>query len=415
MLRCNRKAGPAAGGGATMGHRILTIAGTRPEAIKLAPVALGAARRPGLDLRLVATGQHDTMFEQVIDAFGVTVDRHLALAEPGQSIEALAARVADAIRRLIDELDPALILVQGDTTSAWAAAKAAHQAGVPVGHVEAGLRSHDMALPWPEERNRVEIDAMASLLFAPTDDSRHNLLCEPAVTGAIHVTGNTGIDALLAMRARVGLHSPEDSRKLILVTCHRRENIGAGIAGICDALHRLAERSDVRIVLPVHPNPAVRGGVESALAGTSIELVPPLGYPEMVRFLVSAHLILSDSGGLQEEAPALGIPLLVMRDNTERPEALACGNIALVGTDSARIIAEATRLLDDPAAHAVMARPAFPYGRGDAAEKILDIIEDWLAKGHETSLPAREGLGVGASPRAKDIREGRNPPPTSSS
>lgn len=361
-----------------MGHRILSIAGTRPEAIKLAPVAIEAARRPSLAHRLIATGQHDAMFEQVIEAFGVRVDRRLALAEPGQSIDALAGRVADAIRRLIDELDPALILVQGDTTSAWAAAKAAHRAGVPVAHVEAGLRSHDMAVPWPEERNRVEIDAMAALLFAPTEDARRNLLAEPAVTGAIHVTGNTGIDALVAMRARIAVPPQEDGRKLILVTCHRRENIGPGIAGICDALHSLARRGDVRIVLPVHPNPAVRAGVESALAGTSVELVPPLGYPEMVALSAGAHLILSDSGGLQEEAPALGVPLLVLRENTERPEALACGNLALVGTDSARILAEASRLLDDAAAHAAMARPAFPYGRGDAAEKILDIIENWL-------------------------------------
>lgn len=371
-----------------MRTRILSVAGTRPEAIKLAPIALAAALRPRLDHRLVATGQHDALFEQVTEAFGVEVDCRLALAEPGQSIEALAARVADAVKRLTDELAPALVLVQGDTTTAWAAAKAAHAMGVPVGHVEAGLRSHDMALPWPEERNRVEIDAIATLLFAPTEDARRNLLAEAAVGGAIHVTGNTGIDALLAMRARLAPSPPRDGRKLILVTCHRRENIGAGIAGICDALHRLAERGDVRIMLPVHPNPAVRAGVEMALAGTSVELVAPLGYPEMVAHCAGSHLILSDSGGLQEEAPALGVPLLVLRENSERPEALACGNIALVGTDSDRIVAEATRLLDDPAAHAAMAQPAFPYGRGDAAEKILDIIEDWLAQSLRNSPPS---------------------------
>ena len=316
----------------------------------------------------------------MVAAFGLAIERNLGLLKAGQSIEALEARIAAALPPLIDALRPDMVIVQGDTTSAWAAALAAHRHGVPVGHVEAGLRSHDLANPFPEERNRVAIDAISTLLFAPTDDARRNLITESSAAGRIIVTGNTGIDALLAMRESARnwrLH--DGGTRLILVTCHRRENIGAGIASICAALRQLAERRDVQIVLPVHPNPDVRAGVEQALAGIQrIQLLPALSYPEMVRLMDAAHLILSDSGGLQEEAPALGVPLLVLRDNTERPEALATGNIALVGTDTDRIIAAATRLLDDPVAHAAMSRPAYPYGQGDAAERILDAIEDWF-------------------------------------
>jgi UDP-N-acetylglucosamine 2-epimerase (non-hydrolysing) len=254
------------------------------------------------------------------------------------------------VTKLVAELAPDMVLVQGDTTTAWAAALAAHAAGVAVGHVEAGLRSHDPLLPWPEERNRVAIDAISTLLFAPTGQSRANLLAEPAVTGRIHVTGNSGIDALMWMHARTDV-LPTPGERLILVTCHRRENIGAPIARVAAALAVLAERTDVRIVLPMHDNPSVRAGIVAALGGVAgVELIEPLPYPEMVALLARAHIVLSDSGGLQEEAPALGVPLLVLRDNTERPEALASGNIALVGTDPAAIVAAATRLLDDPEA-----------------------------------------------------------------
>lgn len=355
--------------------RILSIAGTRPEAIKLAPLALAAARRPGIEHRLVGTGQHDHLFHQVIGAFGVTLDRDLGLRRAGQSIDELAAAVETEVKALAHALRPHLLVVQGDTTTAWAAARAGHSAGLAVGHVEAGLRSHDPLLPWPEERNRVEIDALATLLFAPTALSAQNLRAEPAVRGHVTITGNTGIDALLAMRDRLPTATPTD-RRLILATCHRRENMGSPLDRICDALLRLAARGDVVIRLPVHPNPAIRCPVLGRLGGVpGIELIDPLGYPEMVAAMASATLILSDSGGLQEEAPALGVPLLVLRDNSERPEAFATGNLALVGSDADRIVAAATRLLDDPAAHAAMAHPAFPYGDGTASEKILDAIE----------------------------------------
>jgi UDP-N-acetylglucosamine 2-epimerase (non-hydrolysing) len=343
----------------------------------MAPIAIAAARRPHIDHRLIATGQHERLFHDVVEAFGLKVARNLHLGRPGQTIDQLTARIGHAVTRLIGEVGPDMVLVQGDTTTAWAAALAAHEAGVAVGHVEAGLRSHDLLLPWPEERNRVEIDAIATLLFAPTEQSRANLRAEPAVTGRIHVTGNSGIDALLWMNARTDV-LPMPGEKLILVTCHRRENIGAPIARVAAALALLAERTDVRIVLPMHDNPAVRAGIVATLGGVpGVHLIEPAPYPEMVALIARAHLVLSDSGGLQEEAPALGVPLLVLRDNTERPEALASGNIALVGTDPHAIVAAVTRLLDDPQAHAAMAIPCFPYGDGRAADRMLDAIEAW--------------------------------------
>ncbi len=323
----------------------------------------------------------------------------MGLFVPGQSIEDLDTRIAAGAAAEIARFRPHMLLVQGDTTSAWAAAHAGHALGVPVGHIEAGLRSGNPMSPWPEERNRTEIDAIATLLFAPTADAAANLFADPAVTGDVSVTGNTGIDALLHTRARIArpavLH--DSARRLILATTHRRENIGDGIAGICTALLALAARGDVEIVLPVHPNPAVQTQIESALGGNDrITLLPALDYPEMVRLMDIAHLILSDSGGLQEEAPALGLPLLVLRDNSERPEVIASGNAQLVGTDPARILAAANRLLDEPIAYARMARPAFPYGRGDAAMRILDDVEDWAARRHVLAIasPLAQGSAV---------------------
>ncbi|XHS00021.1 UDP-N-acetyl glucosamine 2-epimerase [Sphingomonas sp. DBB INV C78] len=320
-------------------------------------------------------------------AFDVPVEANLELLRPGQTIDELADLIAASLPALIERFHPDMILVQGDTTTAWAIALAAHDWDVPVGHVEAGLRSHDLACPFPEARNRVEIDAISTLLFAPTGDAAANLAAELTVTGEVIVTGNTGIDALLTMRRLAKGWTLHDAAvRQILVTCHRRENIGRGIASICAALRHLAQRPDVRILVPLHPNPEVRRGLVEALEGIDrIELIPPLDYPSMVTAMDNAHLILSDSGGIQEEAPALGVPLLVLRDNTERPEVFASGNARLVGTDSERIFAAATLLLDDPAAHAAMSVPAFPYGQGDAAERILDAIEGWFA---------RRGLGV---------------------
>ena len=363
--------------------RVLSIAGTRPEAIKFAPLIHALAERPGIASLLVATGQHRALFHEALEPFGLSADVDLAL--PNHEIDSFCAALRQATARLIDDLAPDLILVQGDTSSAWAAAQAAAALGVPVGHVEAGLRSGDPDLPWPEERNRREIDALSSLLFAPTPAAVDNLA---DARGEVHLTGNTGIDALLWMRSRQPPLLHDSMPRLILVTCHRREAL-FHLPAVADALLAIAERPDVRLHLPLHPNPAV-APVLTALLGRHprILLEPALPYPALVRMLDAAHLLLTDSGGLQEEAPALGLPTLVLREVTERPESIACGTARLVGLNPRRIVGETLRLLDNPSAHAAMAVPAFPYGRGDAARRIVTAIESWCGRAVEAIRPA---------------------------
>jgi UDP-N-acetylglucosamine 2-epimerase (non-hydrolysing) len=346
---------------------LLSIVGTRPEAIKIAPIALAAARRPWLTHRILATGQHDALFDDALADFGLAPDLRLGPLIRESDPDIMVERLSAAMEPVLRTAAPDLVLVQGDTNSALAGALAAHRLGIPLAHVEAGLRSFDLQQPWPEERNRVLIDRIADLLFAPTRQASANLAADPDVRGIVQATGNTGIDALLLTRARIATPPPPSPGlpSLILLTAHRRENIGEGIERICAAALRLAARGGVIILCPVHPNPAVGGDTVAAMA--------------------AARLILTDSGGIQEEAPALGIPTLVLRDVTERPEALTTGNLVLVGTDTDAIVATASRLLDDPAAHAAMARPAFPFGHGDAAEKILDGVEQYFS-----SDPARE-------------------------
>ena len=370
---------------------LLSIVGTRPEAIKIAPIAIEAARRPTLRHRILATGQKDALFDDALDGFGLAPDRRLTGVVRDPSPDVMTARLDAAVRPILAIERPAMVLVQGDTSSAYAAALAAHALGIPVGHVEAGLRSHDFAQPWPEERNRVMIDRLATLLFAPTQDAAANLAAERAlVAGIVLVTGNTGIDALLAMRAQLAPAPPPSGPAPILLTCHRRENFGAGIAAICDAALRLASRGDVAILCPVHSNPIVADVVRARLSHhPAILLTGALPYRETVAAMATSRLILTDSGGIQEEAPALGTPTLVLRDVTERPEGVASGTLLLVGTDADRIVAAATRLLDDPAAHAAMARPAFPFGRGDAAIKILDGIEQYFSSAPPDVRPLR--------------------------
>ncbi|HLL30136.1 MAG TPA: UDP-N-acetylglucosamine 2-epimerase (non-hydrolyzing), partial [Allosphingosinicella sp.] len=282
-------------------------------------------------------------------------------------------------RRRID-----LVLVHGDTTSAAAGAFAARDCGIPVGHVEAGLRSFDLEQPFPEEGHRVAIDALAELLFAPTDDAAGNLRREGEVTGEIRVTGNTGIDALLQARARIAAPvrpARPGERRLILATCHRQENQGEPVRAVCEALKRMVRELPVRVAAPLPLNPQARLGVEEALAGAAhIQLLEPLGHDEMVRLMDSSWLILTDSGGLQEEGPALGKPALVLREVTERQEALATGSLELVGTDTGRIVAAVAGLIEDPKKYARMARPAFPFGDGRASERIAEAIEAWLAQ-----------------------------------
>lgn len=353
--------------------RILSIAGTRPEAIKFAPLMPLLAGRHGIEHRLIATGQHGALFHAALADFGLAADGDLAL--PNADPDDFADRVAGAMPGLVAAFAPDLMLVQGDTTSAWAAARAAAALGVPIGHVEAGLRSGDPALPWPEERNRREIDALSTLLFAPSPAAAANLAGH---AGMVHITGNSGIDALLDMRARMPLTLHDSALKLILVTCHRREAIPR-LPDLAAALRDLAARTDVVILLPVHGNPAIDGPLRARLGRhPRIRLESPLAYPDLLRVMEAAHLLLTDSGGLQEEAPALGLPALILRDRTERPEPVASGNARLVGLDPARIVAEATHLLDDAHAHAAMSRPSFPYGRGDAAPRIVAAIAAWL-------------------------------------
>jgi UDP-N-acetylglucosamine 2-epimerase (non-hydrolysing) len=353
--------------------RILAIAGTRPEAVKFAPLIRRLRDHRTLSTHFIATGQHGFAFHRALADFDIEVDGDLELANAGQ--DAFADELARHVPKLIEATAPDLVLVQGDTTSAWATALAAHACGIPIGHVEAGLRSGDPRIPWPEERNRQEIDALSALLFAPSEAAAANLA---GLSGEIHVSGNTGIDALLEMRDRQPLTLHEPATKLILVTCHRGEAIPR-LPDLAAALIRIARRPDVEILLPVHGNPAIGGPLRMLLADQPrIRLVDPLTYPEMVRLMGQAHLLLTDSGGLQEEAPALGLPILVLRDNSERPEVIATGNAALVGLDPDRIVRATLHLLDDELTHAAMAHPAFPYGRGDASLRIVEAITRWF-------------------------------------
>ena len=360
-------------GGRLSSKRIDLVVGTRPEAIKLAPVAAALARR-GLKLRLILTGQHPLSTAE----HGLAEHETTRLPCAGSDDpDAMVAQVAQNVAPLLADR-PALLIVQGDTASALGGALAGFAAAVPVAHVEAGLRSFDPAMPWPEEEYRTAIDARADLLFAPTEISAGNLEAE-GVTGRILVTGNTGIDALLAVAER---SPPPASAKTsglkLLVTCHRRESWGQGLRSIAAALAKLAASHPLAIELVLHPNPAVAGTMRELLSGQAgIRLIEPLAHADMVAAMQGCDILLSDSGGMQEEAPALGIPLLVLREKTERPEGVASGNMLLVGTDSGRIAEHVVRLLD-PAVRAAMSRRAFPYGDGHAAERIAGHIADFL-------------------------------------
>jgi UDP-N-acetylglucosamine 2-epimerase (non-hydrolysing) len=352
---------------------IRLVIGTRPEAIKLAPVARSLAAS-GVEPSLIFTGQH-ALHSHEFGLDGLATDR---LDCPGQ--EDPHAHVGAVTAALLPRLShaPDLLIVQGDTSSALGAALAAFTAGVPVAHVEAGLRTNDPALPWPEEEYRTAIDARASLLFAPTERAAENLRAE-RVPGAIFVTGNTGIDALL--EADAALPSPalhDGGTRRILVTCHRRESWGDAICSIASALRSIA-RIGVSVDVVLHPNEHLAATIRASLGGVpGISLIEACGHDALILRMREATLVLSDSGGIQEEAPALGVPLLVLRDKTERPEGLECGNARLVGTDRERIVEEVMRLLDQPAALAAMSRRSFPYGDGHAASRIAGIVECWL-------------------------------------
>jgi UDP-N-acetylglucosamine 2-epimerase (non-hydrolysing) len=361
--------------------RIASIIGTRPEAIKMIPVIKAVAARQGLGQRIILTGQHSglaPMFESVAPG--------QILPLPYDPRGRTSGELVDAVKRLLcghfqrERFD--LVLVQGDTDSAVAGAKAAHECGIPIGHIEAGLRSFDFKQPEPEEGNRVVIDTLARLLFAPTETAAGNLAAEWRVSGDVHVTGNTGIDALLAARDSLAGEIAEPSgRPLIVASCHRRENRGAPFESVCGALRQLAEGQAAEIVYLLHPNRHARDAAIAALGGhRCITLVEPLEYREMVRLQMRSTLLLTDSGGLQEEGPALGKPVLVLRDVTERGEALATDNIELVGTETKRIVGAVTSLLSDVHRYARMSKPSFPFGDGKAAPRIVSIIEEWLVR-----------------------------------
>ncbi len=375
---------------AARARRVMAVFGTRPEAIKMLPVVAALRAEPGVETVVCSTGQHREMLDEVLAEFGEACDIRLGLMAPGQGLSRLTARAIEALAGAMERVRPDMVLVHGDTTTALAAAIAAFHARVAIGHVEAGLRSHDVGHPFPEEFNRVAVDAVADLLFAPTEAAAANLRERAGRRAEVLVTGNTGIDALLdaarrleaepALRvaADAALPPPDPARRLVVVTAHRRESQGPALERVCDALLSLAARPDVQLAFPVHLNPGVREVVERRLSGRAhIHLLPPLGYQAMVRLMMRAALIVTDSGGLQEEGPALGRPVLVLRETTERPEAVAAGAVRLVGTDAARITSEVSRLLEDQRAYAAMARPVFPYGDGRAAPRIARAVAAW--------------------------------------
>jgi UDP-N-acetylglucosamine 2-epimerase (non-hydrolysing) len=377
-------------GKATAPQRILVIFGTRPEAIKLAPVVHELRRSfTQADTRVCVTAQHREMLDQVMQIFRISPDFDLSVMREGQQLPELTARVLTGLDAVLHDFRPDVVIVQGDTTTAFAASLAAYYQRITVAHVEAGLRTGNIYAPWPEEINRRLTAAIARIHFAPTALSRENLLAEGVDPSTIHVTGNTVVDALLSIVER--LHGSaelsaaltkeyeflEPSKKLILVTGHRRENFGSGFENICMALRAIADRSDVQIVYPVHLNPNVQGPVQKILSGASnVHLLPPLDYLPFVYLMDRSHIIITDSGGVQEEAPSLGKPVLVMRDTTERPEAVAAGTVRLVGTDRNRIVKETERLLESRTEYDAMARAHSPYGDGHAAQRIAEVLKN---------------------------------------
>jgi UDP-N-acetylglucosamine 2-epimerase (non-hydrolysing) len=378
--------------------KILSVFGTRPEAVKMAPVVRRLAQTPGIEARVCVTAQHRQMLDQVLDLFAIQPDYDLDLMRDDQSLAELSAGIFTDLDPILDEFKPDWVLVQGDTTTVAIAALLAYYRRIRVGHVEAGLRTHDKWQPFPEEINRRVAGVAADLHFAPTQWARQNLLDEGVAAQAIALTGNPVIDALqfvakqpmpeeaARLLGRLGIGDRElgvgdkatrrpATRRLILVTAHRRENFGQALERICRALKEIAERGDLEIVYPVHLNPNVQEPVHRLLGSAEhITLLPPMDYLPLVHLMKRATLILTDSGGIQEEAPAFGVPVLVLREVTERPEGIEAGALKLVGTDTPRIVRAANRLLDNSTAYAKMARAANPFGDGHAAEKIVQAL-----------------------------------------
>jgi UDP-N-acetylglucosamine 2-epimerase (non-hydrolysing) len=369
--------------------KTLFVFGTRPEAIKLAPVVRQLLEDPQhFVTRIAVTAQHRDLLDQVLQAFAIRTDYDLNVMRPRQSLFQSTSRIIGALESVFETERPDCVLVQGDTTTAFCGALAGFYRGVPVAHVEAGLRTGDARQPFPEEINRVLVGRLSALHFAPTEAAAENLLREGVDRAHIVVTGNTAIDAVLEVRDALNagrlqpqaLPDLDPRKKLVLVTAHRRESFGEGFDRICTALRRLAERDDLEIVYPVHPNPHVRESVRRHLEGAAnLKLIAPLDYVSFVALMCRAHILLTDSGGIQEEGPSLGKPVLVMREKTERPEAVTAGTAKLVGTDEGRIVSETSLLLDDAAEYARRSQVRNPYGDGHASERIQDALRSHFA------------------------------------
>jgi len=366
--------------------KVLLVFGTRPEAIKMAPVYKTLKATPGIDVRVAVTAQHREMLDQVLRLFAIEPDFDLNIMKPGQGLTEITAAVLAGLKPVLEEYAPDLVLVHGDTTTTLSASLAAYYQQIAVGHVEAGLRTGKIYSPWPEEMNRKITGAIAQLHFAPTEKAASNLKSEGVPADQISITGNTVIDALLEVVERLENDLQQSAsfdvefgidptKRLILVTGHRRESFGGGFERICSALTTIANREDVQIIYPVHLNPNVKGPVETSLGALErVRLIKPQDYLPFVHLMRRADIILTDSGGVQEEAPSLGKPVLVMRDTTERPEAVDAGTVKLVGTDADLLVRETDMLLNDQAAYEKMSRAHNPYGDGLASQRIRDAV-----------------------------------------
>ncbi|MFM9941390.1 MAG: non-hydrolyzing UDP-N-acetylglucosamine 2-epimerase [Hyphomicrobiaceae bacterium] len=368
-------------------RRVMLVIGTRPEAIKMAGVVSALRAAGGIDWHLCSTGQHKSMLQDTLADLGIEANSDLHVMNDAKNLSDIAAIATQRLDGVMEQFQPDWVLVQGDTTTAFAGALAAFHRRIAVGHVEAGLRTGNRYSPWPEEINRKLVGVIASRHFVPTTTSRDNLLRENVPANEIVVTGNTVIDALLAMRERTRSDAKlkaeleaefawrDRSRRMILVTGHRRESFGDGFRQICEAVAAIADRGDVEIVYPVHLNPNVQQPVNELLGSNPrIRLIAPQGYARFVYLMDQAHILLTDSGGIQEEGPSLGKPVLVMRETSERPEAIAAGAAKLVGTNPRSIVGEVTRLLDDPVAYQAMTNKLNPYGDGTAGRKIIEAL-----------------------------------------
>ena len=368
--------------------KLLTVFGTRPEAIKMAPLVKALESSPVFEHRVCVTAQHRQMLDQVLHLFDISPQYDLDLMRPGQTLPQLTSNILLGMDSVLDDYQPDWVLVHGDTSTTMATSLAAFYRQVGVAHVEAGLRTHNLLSPWPEEGNRQITGRLAGLHFAPTEASRQNLLSEGVSADTIHVTGNTVIDALLSVSQRMDRDAQlsqelqsrfpflDPAKRLILVTGHRRENFGSGFEAMCQALRDIAGQPGVQVVYPVHLNPQVQVPVRRILGAVdNVHLIEPQDYLPFVYLMKRSHIILTDSGGIQEEAPSLGKPVLVMRDTTERPEAVSAGTVRLVGTDTTRIVNETLRLLNDEAVYQRMAFAHNPYGDGTACQQIRQVFE----------------------------------------